>query len=99
MNTVLDIQHLSVAYTRKGLALEDVSLQVPQGGIVALLGANGAGKSTLIRAVTGLLDLHHGKITGGQVHMWGKLCLACLRIAWCEWGWGKFPKVVWCSST
>ena len=67
MNTVLDIQHLSVAYNRKGLALEDVSLQVPQGGIVALLGANGAGKSTLIRAVTGLLDLHQGQITGGQV--------------------------------
>lgn len=72
MSTVLDIQHLSVAYNRKGLALEDVSLQVPQGGIVALLGANGAGKSTLIRAVTGLLDLHHGQITGGQVHMLGQ---------------------------
>ena len=38
MSTVLDIQNLSVAYNRKGLALEDVSLQVPQGGIVALLG-------------------------------------------------------------
>ncbi|NBW55809.1 MAG: ATP-binding cassette domain-containing protein, partial [Betaproteobacteria bacterium] len=73
MNTVLDIQHLSVAYNRKGLALEDVSLQVPQGGIVALLGANGAGKSTLIRAVTGLLDLHHGKITDGRVHMSGQI--------------------------
>jgi branched-chain amino acid transport system ATP-binding protein len=73
MSTVLDIQHLSVAYNRKGLALEDVSLQVPQGGIVALLGANGAGKSTLIRAVTGLLDLHHGHITGGQVQMLGQV--------------------------
>ncbi len=72
MSTVLEIQHLSVAYTRKGLALEDVSLQVPQGGIVALLGANGAGKSTLIRAVTGLLDLHHGHITGGHVYMLGQ---------------------------
>jgi branched-chain amino acid transport system ATP-binding protein len=71
MNPVLDIQHLSVAYNRKGLALDDVSLQVPHGGIVALLGANGAGKTTLIRAVTGLLDLHHGQITGGQVHMMG----------------------------
>ena len=72
MSNVLDIQHLSVAYNRKGLALEDVSLQVPQGGIVALLGANGAGKTTLIRAVTGLLNLHHGQITGGQVHMLGQ---------------------------
>lgn len=73
MNPVLDIQHLSVAYNRKGLALDDVSLQVPHGGIVALLGANGAGKTTLIRAVTGLLDLHHGQITGGQVHMMGQV--------------------------
>jgi branched-chain amino acid transport system ATP-binding protein len=72
MSNMLDIQHLSVAYNRKGLALEDVSLQVPQGGIVALLGANGAGKTTLIRAVTGLLNLHHGQITGGQVHMLGQ---------------------------
>ncbi len=72
MSMVLDIQHLSVAYNRKGLALEDVCMQVPQGGIVALLGANGAGKSTLIRAVTGLLDLHHGQITGGQVHLFGQ---------------------------
>ena len=55
MSMVLDIQGLSVAYNRKGLALEDVSMRVPKGGIVALLGANGAGKTTLIRAVTGLL--------------------------------------------
>lgn len=72
MSTVLDIQHLSVAYNRKGLALDDVHLRVPQGGIVALLGANGAGKTSLIRAVTGLLDLHHGQMTSGQVHMLGQ---------------------------
>jgi len=89
MSLVLDIQGLSVAYNRKGLALEDVHMQVPKGGIVALLGANGAGKTTLIRAVTGLLDLHHGHITAGQVRLSGQLVLA----------WGKYRKGVWCSST
>ena len=72
MSNMLDIQGLSVAYARKGLALHDVSLSVPKGGIVALLGANGAGKSTLIRAVTGLLDLHHGAITSGHIHFQGQ---------------------------
>ena len=72
MSMVLDIQGLSVAYNRKGLALEDVNMRVPKGGIVALLGANGAGKTTLIRAVTGLLDLHHGHITAGQVQLLGQ---------------------------
>lgn len=72
MAHMLEIQGLSVAYARKGLALQDVSLSVPKGGIVALLGANGAGKTTLIRAVTGLLDLHHGSVTAGSVHFAGQ---------------------------
>ena len=71
MTDMLEIKGLSVGYARKGLALDDVSLSVPQGAIVALLGANGAGKTTLIRSVTGLLDLHHGHVTGGSVHLRG----------------------------
>ncbi|MFZ6004647.1 MAG: ABC transporter ATP-binding protein [Actinomycetota bacterium] len=51
--------------------LRGVSLKVPTGQIVALLGANGAGKTTLLRAVTGLLDLHRGRITKGSVHLDG----------------------------
>ena len=71
MSAVLEVKNLAVGYARKGLALEDVSLSVRKGGIVALLGANGAGKTTLLRAVTGLLDLHHGHVTSGSVQFEG----------------------------
>jgi len=72
MDALLEVKGLSVGYARKGLALENVSLTVPKGGIVALLGANGAGKTTLIRAVSGLLPLHHGHITAGSVSLAGQ---------------------------
>ncbi|MFW6086949.1 MAG: ABC transporter ATP-binding protein, partial [Myxococcota bacterium] len=48
-----------------------VSLEVPEGRIVALLGPNGAGKTTALRAVTGLLDIHDGKITKGSITFGG----------------------------
>ena len=72
MIEMLRVEGLSVGYARKGLALEDVCLSVPKGSIVALLGANGAGKTTLIRAITGLLDHHHGHIAAGYVAMAGQ---------------------------
>jgi branched-chain amino acid transport system ATP-binding protein len=68
---MLAIEGLCVGYARKGLALEDVSLTVPEKGVVALLGPNGAGKTTLIRAVTGLLDLHGGHVAAGSVSFAG----------------------------
>ena len=75
MQDVLEVKDLSVGYARKGLALEGVSLAVPHSSIVALLGANGAGKTTLIRAITGLLDLHHGHVAQGSVHFEGRSIL------------------------
>ncbi len=72
---ILEVAGLSVGYARKGLALDDVSLTVATGTSVALLGANGAGKTTLIRAITGLLGLHHGHVTQGRVALAGEAIL------------------------
>ncbi|MFF0450549.1 ABC transporter ATP-binding protein [Streptomyces sp. NPDC004609] len=63
----LDVDDLTVVYGRSVRALDGVSLRVPAGAIVALLGANGAGKSTLLRAVSGTLPLHSGTVGRGSV--------------------------------
>src|SRR4051812_33910266 len=68
---VLSVNNLEVVYDDVVLVLRGLSLDVPDGAIVALLGANGAGKTTLLRAVTGLLIAHRGKITKGSVHVAG----------------------------
>jgi branched-chain amino acid transport system ATP-binding protein len=68
----LSVANLEVVYSDVMLVLRGVSLDVPRGQIVALLGANGAGKSTLLRAVTGLLDIHRGRITKGSVVVDGR---------------------------
>ena len=67
----LEVRNLEVVYNDVVLVLRGVSITVPEGDIVALLGANGAGKSTLLRAITGLLDVHRGKITKGTIAVGG----------------------------
>jgi branched-chain amino acid transport system ATP-binding protein len=70
--TLLDVRGLSVSYAGAVQALHDVSLAVPAGGIVAVLGNNGAGKSTLLRAVSGTLRAQGGRIDAGEVQVEGR---------------------------
>jgi branched-chain amino acid transport system ATP-binding protein len=69
---VLVIDNVEVVYDDVLLALRGVSFEVPQGAIVALLGANGAGKTTALRACTGLLPLHRGAVRAGTISLDGK---------------------------
>ena len=65
--SILELRNVEVIYGGAILALRGVSLRVPVGGIVALLGANGAGKTTTLRAITNLLTTCDGEVTQGSV--------------------------------
>jgi branched-chain amino acid transport system ATP-binding protein len=69
---MLAVRNLEVVYDDVMPVLRGVSLEVPAGSIVVLLGANGAGKSTLLRALSGLLGVHDGKITKGSITVDGE---------------------------
>ncbi|WKW11723.1 ABC transporter ATP-binding protein [Pseudogemmatithrix spongiicola] len=68
---LLSLRNVEVVYSDVVLVLRGVSLDVPAGQIVALLGANGAGKTTVLRAITGLLPLHRGRVTKGSITLDG----------------------------
>jgi ABC-type branched-subunit amino acid transport system ATPase component len=68
-NTVLSLKNVQVLYDRAIEAVRDVSLDVPAGAIVALLGSNGAGKSTILKAISGVLEQEDGEIVNGSVHL------------------------------
>jgi branched-chain amino acid transport system ATP-binding protein len=68
---MLDVANLEVVYDEVQLVLRGVSLSVPDGQIVALLGSNGAGKTTTLRAISGLLHIHEGEITKGHISFGG----------------------------
>ncbi len=68
---MLEVANLEVVYNEVILVLRGLSIEVPDGNIVALLGANGAGKTTTVRSVCGLLDVHEGHVTKGSVNWRG----------------------------
>ena len=68
---LLAVNNIEVIYDHVILVLRGVSLRVPEGGIVALLGANGAGKSTTLKAISGLLRTERGDVTKGGIELEG----------------------------
>jgi len=69
---LLSVNNIEVIYDHVILVLKGVSLRVPAGGIVALLGANGAGKSTTLKAISGLLRTERGDVTKGTIEFQGQ---------------------------
>lgn len=71
-NVLLNVNGIEVIYNHVILVLKGVSLCVPEGKIVALLGANGAGKTTTLRAVSNLLKAERGDVTKGHIDYRGE---------------------------
>jgi len=69
---LLRVNNIEVIYDHVILVLKGVSLEVPAGGIVALLGANGAGKSTTLKAISNLLHAERGEVTKGSIEFMGE---------------------------
>ncbi len=69
---MLVLNNIEVIYDRIILVIKGVSLTVPEGGMVALLGANGAGKTTTLKAISGLLRPERGEVTKGSIEFLGE---------------------------
>ncbi len=64
---MLIVRDIEATYHNVITAVREVSLEVPDGGVVALLGANGAGKTTILRSISGLLRIHGGRVVRGSI--------------------------------
>jgi branched-chain amino acid transport system ATP-binding protein len=69
---LLSVNNIEVIYDHVILVLRGVSLQLPEGGIVALLGANGAGKTTTLKSISNLLGTERGEVTKGSIEFRGE---------------------------
>jgi ABC-type uncharacterized transport system ATPase subunit len=78
-DALLNVKNIEVIYDHVILVLKGVSLEVPEGGITALLGANGAGKSTTLKAISNLLRAERGEVTKGRTS--GSNCRAASTAA------------------
>ena len=71
-NKILEINNIEVIYDHVILVLKGVTLEVPEGGIIALLGANGAGKSTTLKSISNLLQVERGEVVKGSISLNGE---------------------------
>jgi branched-chain amino acid transport system ATP-binding protein len=71
-DTILSVNNIEVIYDHVILVLKGVSLNVPKGAIVAILGANGAGKTTTLKAISNLLHAERGEVTKGSIEFNGQ---------------------------
>jgi len=86
VSPLLDVNGIEVIYNHVILVLKGVSLQVPEGRVVALLGGNGAGKTTTLRAVSNLLAGERGAVTKGSISLRGERVEALSTSAMVERG-------------
>ena len=71
MTSALTIENIEVVYNHSVQALRGLSIDVPDGQIVALLGSNGAGKTTALKAASGVLPYENGRVASGQIRFFG----------------------------
>ena len=69
---MLKVNNIEVVYNNVILVLKGISLEVPDSGVVALLGVNGAGKTTTLKAISGILESENGELEDGQIEFIGK---------------------------
>jgi branched-chain amino acid transport system ATP-binding protein len=72
MTTALGIENIEVVYNHSVQALRGLSIEVPDGKIVALLGSNGAGKTTTLKAASGILPYEKGRLAAGRITFFGE---------------------------
>jgi len=71
MTAALVLENIEVVYNHSVQALRGLSIEVPQGRIVALLGSNGAGKTTTLKAASGILPFEKGRVASGRIRFFG----------------------------
>ena len=69
---MLRLNNIEVTYLNVIRVLHGVSMEIPEAGIIALLGANGAGKTTTLKAISGLLHIEEGEVTDGSIEWNGE---------------------------
>ena len=71
MTAALTVENIEVVYSHSVQALRGLSIEVPDGQIVALLGSNGAGKTTTLKAASGVLPYENGRVAAGRIRFFG----------------------------